>query len=218
MPQNSVSPIDLATAAGIEFDGSVPWGRPVPTIASGIYIVALHADPRCGDGLPTPPIDPEAIDSWFRRVPDLRIDGKPPNQGLLIRHISKWWLPDTSVLYIGKATTLQSRVRDYVSTPLGARGPHRGGSWLKTLMIVPGLTVHYAIVNNGLRTAVDLEDTLIGIFIQQYVNAPPEHPEPDFPLPWANLTRDRPKPRRLRAHGIQPSASVRLKRLPAQFS
>ncbi|HEY5149176.1 MAG TPA: hypothetical protein VIJ23_05030 [Mycobacterium sp.] len=42
----------------------------------------------------------------------------------------RWWLPDTSVLYIGKAgptNPLRTRVHQFVKTSIGAAGPHRGG-------------------------------------------------------------------------------------------
>src|SRR5437879_2359420 len=58
--------------------------------------------------------------------------------------VASFWLPDEVILYVGKATSLSTRVRQYYSTPLGARSPHAGGHFLKTLSILGELTVHFA--------------------------------------------------------------------------
>jgi hypothetical protein len=47
-----------------------------------------------------------------------------------------------------------------------------------------------------------VEDDLINAFLRLYVSMPADHPEPELPLPWANLQVDRPPPRRRRDHGL----------------
>jgi hypothetical protein len=83
---------------------------------------------------------------------------------------------------------------------LGAVKPHKGGYWLKTLADLPALTVHYAITAD-VAEAGALEDQLLGEFVAG-ADAPEDHPEPTLLLPFANLTLDRPAPRRRRDHGL----------------
>jgi hypothetical protein len=64
-----------------------------------------------------------------------------------------FWLSDEVVLYVGLAgQPLRTRVRQYYRTPLGAKRPHAGGWWLKTLGVLDELWVHYA-ASPALKTA-----------------------------------------------------------------
>jgi hypothetical protein len=48
------------------------------------------------------------------------------------------------VLYVGLAGgSVRARVRQYHSTPLGAKRPHAGGWWLRTLSVLDQLWVHW---------------------------------------------------------------------------
>lgn len=61
-----------------------------------------------------------------------------------------FWPGDEVVAYIGLAgTSLRKRVGRYYRTPLGARRPHAGGWWLKTLTVLDDLWVHYAATHDG---------------------------------------------------------------------
>jgi hypothetical protein len=204
----SISPTDVLAAQGVALRDSVPWGVKIRHALPGVYIVALHRDPADGTGTTTAPIDPAAIREWTMRVPALRLRGQPVSADALTAHISRWWLPATSVLYIGKAgpsNPLSKRVHQFVKTPIGAAGPHRGGQWLKTLRNLPGLTVHYALLPDEWATAELVKDAMLDWFVRNYPPVPPAHPSPALPLPWANLVLDRPLPRRSRDHGIKPS-------------
>lgn len=205
MTAQEISPADVLAAHDVTLRDSVPWGVPIRHKEPGVYIVALHRDSADGSGLAAAPIDEAALREWMVRVPGLRLRGEPVEAGALAEHIAPWWLPNTSVLYIGKAgTSLKTRVHDFVKTPIGARGPHAGGQWLKTLRNNAGLTVHYAIAPDGAAAGL-LEDAMLNWFAAHYAPAPEGHPEPALLLPWANLVLDRPSPKRSRAHGIKPS-------------
>lgn len=206
MSIQQIAPADVLAAHDVTLRGSVPWGVPIRHKKPGVYIVGLHRDPTDPGGLTEAPIDESALREWMVRVPGLRLKGEPVEPSILARHLARWWLPDTSVLYIGKAgTSLHTRVHQFVKTPIGARSPHAGGQWLKTLRNNAGLTVHYALLPERWADAGALEDAMLDWFVQHYTPAPTAHPQPALLLPWANLVLDRPSPRRARDHGIKPN-------------
>src|SRR5438105_6849184 len=136
---------ELLEEAKLKRSASVAWGTPVPTFEAGVYVVTLGdetesiaaARARC-------PISSESIMRWLAVRPELTLDGARPSPGALSARVASFWLPDEVILYVGKATSLSTRVRQYYSTPLGARSPHAGGHFLKTLSILGELTVHFA--------------------------------------------------------------------------
>lgn len=208
MTDQGISPMDELAAHDVVVRGSEPWGVKIRHEVPGVYIVGLHRDPADRTGLPAAPIDEAALREWMVRVPALRLRGEPVTPGGLAAHIGQWWLPDTSVLYIGKAgpgNPLSKRVHQFVKTPIGAAGPHRGGQWLKTLTNISRLTVHYAALPDSWSTADLLKEAMLNWFVLHYRPVPPAHPEANLMLPWANLVIDRPLPRRSRDHGIKPN-------------
>lgn len=197
-----MSPGVLFESMGIEVTGFVKWGETAPSMSSGVYIVSLHDDLHDGQGLAQAPLDLAALATWLDRSPGLTVDGRRVCVETLRDHLARWWLPQTSVLYIGKASgqPLSDRLGQYYDTPLGARAPHGGGYWLKTLVVLPEMTVHFAETSpNG---AGDAEDDLLGEFLTLRGSPPAAHPEPGLTLPWANLEIVRPPPRRRRQHGL----------------
>jgi hypothetical protein len=135
----------LLEVAGLQLAGVVPWSTPLPTNAPGVYIVSLSPDPNQNARVQSiAPIDRGAVQRWIARVPDLELDGSSPAVADLANHLSEFWLPDESTLYIGKASSLRNRVRGYYKTPLGDRRPHAGGHWIKTLMILSETFVYFA--------------------------------------------------------------------------
>jgi hypothetical protein len=115
----------------------------------------------------------------------LRIDGQRSDIDELRGRIGSFWLGDQTVLYAGKAdSTVRRRVGQYYRTPLGARSPHAGGWFLKTLDILDRLFVHFGPSPDPEAA----ERHLLEAFI---ASIPPEIreglPDPDLPLPFANL-------------------------------
>src|SRR4051794_29341444 len=125
----------LIAAAGLALGGTVPWGESVPERAPGVYLVATTSDPMEISSRPSDcPLSSDAVGELLEARPELRLDGARPRADLLSARISEFWLPDEVVLYIGLAgTALRRRVSDYYKTPIGARRPHSGGWFLKTL-------------------------------------------------------------------------------------
>lgn len=178
--------------------GTVAWGEPVPTKKPGVYIVSLSSDPESIRGaLEEAPIDEDTLRTWLERVPQLELDGKAcPKAVELAARLKSFWLPDENILYIGKATSLRTRVRQYYNTPLGDRRPHAGGHWLKTLSTLPASFVHFTEVD----LAEEAESALLGAFVKSVSESTKAVlRDPSHPFPFANL--EFPQGTR-KAHGI----------------
>jgi hypothetical protein len=137
---------EIFSAANLKPTGVVTWGQPVPETGQGVYVVALTDDrDSLAGALALPPLDRGALKQLKRVCPELRIDAAAASGAAIGKRVSGFWLPDEVVLYIGLAgQPLRTRVRQYYMTPLGAKRPHKGGWWLKTLGILDELWVHYA--------------------------------------------------------------------------
>lgn len=93
---------------------------------------------------PEAPLLEESLERLLAVRPETELDRRRPDLDALATRLRAFWLPDETVVYIGLATSLRGRVRDYYRTPLGAKKPHAGGWWLKTLSVLDELWVHYA--------------------------------------------------------------------------
>jgi len=192
----------LLSAAGLAPEGVVHWGEIVRSQGRGIYVVALAEDPRSLEGaLPECPIAPERIAELLSVRPELTLDGRRPSPEELAARIASFWLPDEVVLYIGKTDgALQNRVGQYYRTPLGARRPHSGGWFLKTLGNLNDLWVHYATTEEP----VTAESSMLAHFMSGVsAQARKGHPDPALPTPFANLEVNEDGGRRRRNHGIR---------------
>jgi hypothetical protein len=173
-------------AAGLIRAGVVPWGRTVPEPGPGVYVVALtqQADSRRGC-LSKCPLSRKALEEWLEVRPELRLDRRRPTAARLADRIASFWLPDEVIVYIGLAgSSLQSRVRQYYETPLGARRPHAGGHFLKTLANIDDLYVHWAPAADP-REA---EDVMLGEFCRAVSESTrTQLPDPEHPFPFGNL-------------------------------
>ena len=163
-----------------------------------MYVVSLSAEVDRTAGFPEAPLSSAAIQTLLKVRPKLTVDGGLPTATMLAERIGSFWLPDEGVLYVGLAgTSLRSRVSQYYKTPLGARRPHAGGWFLKTLANLDELFVHYARAD----VPSAAEDAMLGCFCATVSNAALARlPDPAHPFPFANLEW----PRGVRkAHGIR---------------
>ena len=137
---------DIFAAAGLEPAGVVRWGTPVPDASQGVYVVALTDDVAAtAAALAAAPLSWAALEQLLAVRPELQVDRADVDADVLAKRLRSFWLPDEVALYIGLAgQPLRTRVRQYYGTPLGARKPHAGGWWLKTLSVLDELWVHYA--------------------------------------------------------------------------
>lgn len=122
--------------------------------------------------------------------------------------LSGFWLRDENVLYVGKATSLRDRVKAYYSTKLGARRPHSGGWFIKTLSDFGELYVHYAAHEDALAA----EETILRTFMASVSDETRSalH-DPDLPLPFANLELRRGGP--YKRHGIKGAREAKSRRV-----
>lgn len=176
----------VMAAADLEPAGVVQWQTPVPSPQAGIYVVALTHDVGSRAGtLPEASISTEAIERWLAVRPELRLDGQRPRGDELGERLREFWLPDEVVLYIGLTTRpLRKRVDEYYKTPLGARRPHSGGHFLKTLANLDMLYVHFA----PSASPAQAEDRMLKAFCNS-VSDETRHAlrDPSRPFPFANL-------------------------------
>ena len=173
---------DLLRDVELEPGGPITWGCRPTLDGPGVYVVEsplLRA---------TAPIDPHAISAWIARVPSLRLDGNRPSGEELATRLGSFWIPNEMVVYIGLAgTSVAKRVGQFYRTPLGDRGPHAGGHWLKTLSGLEAFRVYWAETNDPAAA----EDALLRAFARRNGSG--------FLLPFANRqTADG----RRKAHGI----------------
>ena len=177
---------DGFAGAGLQAAGAVGWGTPVPLDAPGMYVVALTEDANALVGtLAEAPVDRQALERLLLARPELCVDGAPASTDVLAARLSAFWLPDEVVLYIGLAgTSVRGRVRQYYSTPLGARRPHAGGWWLKTLTVLDDLWVHWA----DTPVSSNAEEDMLSVFAAAVSPAARAAlPDRDRVAPFANL-------------------------------
>ncbi len=168
--------------------GRVGWGGVVPLDQPGIYVVSLSGNPTRNEGvLAKAPLSSNAIEGWLKKVPRFTLNGKTgPTPNEVASFLSGFWLPDESIVYIGKATSLSKRIAQMYSHRLGKRTPHGGGHWLKTLACLDSLHVYFSRCPSPDR-AREAESKALECFVAQVspgvrmrlLNA-------DLPLPFAN--------------------------------
>ena len=170
---------DLLRSIGLEVDGPTIWGTRPTSRAPGVFLVETPSPAASAS------LDIDEIRRWLERVPDLRLDGERPTQTTLAERMREFWLPNQSLLYVGRtAKSLNGRVGSLYATELGHARPHPGGHWLKTLREVSRLRLWWAETD----AAEEYEDEIIAAFAEA---VPAEDraglPEGAPVLPWANL-------------------------------
>ncbi len=141
----------LLGAAGLMVDGPVVWGSPLRSRRPGVYLVELP------EARAEAPIHFDALAAWIDRVPTLRLDGARPTAHQLADRLRGFWLGQQPVLYIGRSNaSLGGRLAAFYATPLGARRPHAGGNWVRTLSSLTSLRIWWAETD----AAEEYEDAL----------------------------------------------------------
>ena len=173
------SAADLLRSIGLDVDGPVRWGTRPTSRVPGIFLVET---PMPSDSCS---LDIDEIRRWLERVPDLRMDGERPTQTTLAERMRQFWLPNQSLLYVGRtAKSLGARVGSLYATELGHARPHPGGHWLKTLREMKSLRLWWAET----EAAEEYEDEIIAAFAAAVPAADRDRLPAGAPvLPWANL-------------------------------
>jgi hypothetical protein len=142
--------------------GVVQWGDQVPLNLPGVYVVT--STPELSDAVGRIGKYQHDLDAFatLRMVcPSVTVDGAPATNESLAERIGAFWIPETAILYVGLASTsVRKRVDQYYGTHIGQRSPHAGGWWLKTLVDLESLFVHYAET----ETPRSSEDLLLKTF------------------------------------------------------
>jgi hypothetical protein len=111
----------------------------------GVYVLYAPGTPL----LAKAPIDSVEIERLLTARPYVQIDGSRATSDMLARRLSCFWLPTEPIIYIGQTSKpLQSRLKQFYTTRIGARSPHAGGWWVKTLTCLSEVYVHYAPTND----------------------------------------------------------------------
>ena len=171
----------LLRAVGLLADGPVVWGRPLPPVGAGVFVVELAA-PR-----PSVPLELSRIGKWLERVEGLRLDGERPTSRALAARLGAFWLPSEPVLYVGSTgTSVSRRVAAIIATSLGDRRPNSGAHWLQSLAMPPGTRVWWTAT----QAVEEYEDALFTAFADGVAEAERAGlRDPETVLPWANLRR-----------------------------
>lgn len=176
----------LFKESGLELSGQVNWGEKVKDDCPGVYIVSVAEYPGSWvNPYHQAPIDQSRLSAWIKKADTMKIDGCRPTVEKLHERLSGFWLPDETILHIGKAgNSIRRRVGQYYQTGLGDAKPHAGGHWLKTLSILDSLVVYWATAED----AEAMESNLLAAFIRNTsFEAKVSLFSREFPLPFANL-------------------------------
>jgi hypothetical protein len=180
-------------AAGLTSHGAVGWAETVPEPAPGVYVVSLTAETESAAGwIPAARFPAPRFESGSRLGRSCSSTADAPLAELATR-IAGFWLPEV-ILYIGLAgTSLRSRVRQYYDTPLGARRPHAGGHFLKTLGNLSDLYVHWSSTDDpkAVKIACSKPSARTVSERTRVQLLDPEHPFPFANLEWPAGTRKR---------------------------
>ncbi len=182
-----VSVSSLFEAIGAPIRGRVVWGDPVSASSPGVYAVAVRSDPADTRGKRSARFDEAALEDWIASCPAMRLQDERPTPETLGAYLRGFWLADEPIVYIGKATCLRRRLRQFFRHRLGRPSPHAGGQWLKTLEGIGGLHVFFAATDSA-DEAAEFEARALEWFGEHAGRGRRGAPEPGKPpMPFANL-------------------------------
>ena len=166
------TPTDIFKQIGLHIKGQVKWNSSIPVDKCGLYVIALTENPDSLICKVNPNLSDTAFDDWLMTVSSggkqILIDDLPANRESLKTRLSKFWIPDETIIYIGKAgpsksRTLKKRVNEYFSTKLGCDKKHAGGHWINVLQNIYDLTIFYCEYSND--DIEEMEEKMLLYFI-----------------------------------------------------
>jgi len=122
---------------------------------------------------------------WMN-APSMTLNSKKPFIDELQKQLSKFWILDESIFYIGKAEkqSLQTRVSQFYRHKVGKRSPHKGGYWLKLLVDLSNYYIHILPTENS----HEIEEQMLQYFIENVSDkAKMKLIDKELCLPFANL-------------------------------
>lgn len=200
---------ELFESSHLSINGPVKWGEQILVDKPGVYVVSISKNPqqKKNNAIQVAPIDLKIINKWLLKVKTLKLEGlrstskklRKPTPDELRQRLSKFWLPDEVILYIGQTTkdSIKERIRKFYRHELGKSSPHSGGHWLKTIKILEKLNIFW-----GLSSVPEkVEYCMLCTFVKNVSSLSKRKLyDPCLPLPFANLelTKDNRK-----KHGIR---------------
>jgi phosphatidate phosphatase PAH1 len=179
---------------------SFKWGTSFIENKNGIYIISTSKDK---DFLPVYEnqivFNETQINLWMANAPNIQMNGKKPSKLDLIKHLNGFWLPDETILYIGKAEkqTLSERICQFYNHKVGKKSPHKGGYWLKLLQNLNELYVHVY----STKESHVIEQEMLKLFIANVSESTKSNLiDKDLCLPFANLQL---RSRVIKSHGLK---------------
>lgn len=188
---------DLVKKAGLNPDElkKVKWGLPINSKKAGVYIIALSDNAYENIVMPKFPVSTIILKQWIDKVGGFKVDGvETTDYAYIQKRLSKFWLQDESILYIGKAKVrrkgsgLGKRINEYYNTCFGEKKPHAGGHWIKMLSILTELYVYYIECSDCDK----IESLMLDIFEENISKSNKERlNDTGVMLPFANLENGR---------------------------
>ncbi len=173
---------ELFKQTGLTYSGQAKWGQLVNSSACGFYVVAISNDIDKLVCLDKPIFNDRAIEQWIKLVKSggkqILIDKRVADLISIKQRLEKFWFPDETIVYIGKAgpnksRTIRKRIKEYCETKLGCDGKHAGGHWINTLQSISSLNVFYSEYS-GLDID-EKEEQLISYFMNNVSNMTKEN-------------------------------------------
>ena len=144
----------------------VKWGIPVKTQEEGVYIVSLSSDPNENITMKLPPFNIVLLKEWIEKREYFILDGAKcyaNDVSSITNRLSKFWISDENILYIGKASNLHERIGAFYRHKVGKRSPHAGGHWIKVLKNLEELFLYYIECDN----CIEVEKKMFSVFGKQ---------------------------------------------------
>ncbi len=183
----------------LQVEKTLKWGTAFLTDQNGVYIVSLGSDIKYLPSEPsTPQFDVEQVNLWLHNADGILLDLKRPSRQELLERLRSFWLPDESILYIGKAEkqTLSERICQFYNHKVGKKSPHTGGYWLKLLSYHKETYIHLIKTKNSKV----IEEEMLQFFIGHVSEVSKSSlKDKELTLPFANLQL---RSRVIKNHGL----------------
>lgn len=104
----------------------VKWGTPVGTKKEGVYILSLSSNPEENVTMEYPCFNVALLKDWIEKMGYFKLDGREcyaDDASLIIHRLSKFWLSDENILYIGEGSNLHKRLKNFYRHKVGNRSP-----------------------------------------------------------------------------------------------
>jgi hypothetical protein len=104
---------NLLDTVGLKVDGQIEWGKECHFSKCGIYIIAITDEADSLVFRDDPPFSKAKIEEWIHHNQNagkpLLIDKAIADTEKIIARLKGFWIPDETILYIGKAGPSKTR-------------------------------------------------------------------------------------------------------------